>query len=92
MALDTPDHIRRKQLEIIGNKTPEERFLLGCKTIDDVRAMVENSIRRENPGISEIDLKIAVFKRYYKKDFSEEEIEKITASMRAFHERQSQSK
>jgi hypothetical protein len=83
---DTTPEARQKQLSIIFSKTPEERFLMGVEMIDYVRMVVENSIRAENPNISVIDLKIAVFKRYYGKEFSQEEITKIEESMRNYHQ------
>ncbi|GAH99844.1 unnamed protein product [marine sediment metagenome] len=82
---DTTIEMRKKQLEIIFSKTPKERFMLGVEIINSVRTIVENSIKLENPGISKIDLKIAVFKRYYSKDFSENELNKIILSMKEYH-------
>jgi hypothetical protein len=82
---DTTEEARKKQLEIIFSKTPEERFMMGIEMIDYVRMVVENSIRAENPNISPIELKIAVFKRYYAHEFSQEEIARIEESMRKYH-------
>ena len=82
---DTPEHIRKIQYDIIMSKTPEERFLMGIEMMEDVRRMVEGSIREQNPGISDIDLRIAVFKRYYSKDFTPERLNDIIESMRAYH-------
>jgi len=82
---DTPEHVRKIQYDIIMSKTPEERFMMGIGMMDDVRRMVEGSIREQNPGISEIDLKVAVFKRYYSKDFSAGELNNIIESMKAWH-------
>lgn len=79
--LDTSDEIKQKQREIIFSKTPGERFLIGAETIAFGREIVESSIKQENPAISEIDLKIAVFKRYYENIFSKEEINNIITSM-----------
>ncbi|MBC7920795.1 MAG: hypothetical protein H7Z75_06845 [Ferruginibacter sp.] len=81
---DTTEDARKKQLEIIFSKTPEERFLMGIEMIDYVRTVVENSIRAENANLSAIDVRIAVFKRYYAKEFSIEEINLITESMRNY--------
>ncbi len=82
---DTTDEMAQKQREILFNKTPEERFIIGAQMIDSGRLIVESSIKQEFPDISEIDLKIAVFKRYYKNDFSNSEIEKIISSMRTHY-------
>jgi len=40
--------------------------------MDDARLIVINSIKKDQPGISEKDLKIEFIKRYYKNDLSEE--------------------
>jgi len=79
--LDTSHEIQQKQLEIIFAKTPQERFLIGAETIDFGRTMVESSIKQQNPGICELDLKIAVFKRYYSTIFEKEEMDRIIRSL-----------
>ena len=82
---DTTEDARKMQLAIIFSKTEEERSLMGIEMIDYVRMIVENSIREENPIISDIDLKIAVVKRYYAAEFSAEEMGRIEQSMRSYH-------
>ena len=82
---DTPDFIYQKQFDIIFSKTPKERFLMGFEMIESVKRIVENSIRRETPTISDLDLRVAVFKRYYQNDFSTVQLEKIAAALLAFH-------
>ena len=79
---DTTDHAYRKQLEIIMAMTPAQRFMQGIEMIDAVRMLVENSIKAEHPDISEVELKVAVFLRYYQNDYSPEECEKIVAYLR----------
>ena len=81
---DTSLIAHKKQLEIIMSKTPQERFIMGIDMMNDVRKMVENSIRLQYPDISPIELQVAIFKRYYRKDFSPELLERICQSMRRF--------
>lgn len=50
--------------------------------MDEYRILTEYEIQFEFPGISEIDMRIERFKRIYKKDFSKEEMQDITSSMR----------
>ncbi len=69
---DTPEHIHKKQVEIMLAKSQAERFLMGLQMMEDVREIVINSIKNERPGISEKELKIEFIKRYYKNDLSEE--------------------
>ncbi len=82
---DTPDFIYQKQFDIIFSKTPKERFLMGFDMIESVKRIVENSIRREKPTISDLDLRVAVFKRYYQNDFSTVQLETIAAALFAYH-------
>lgn len=79
---DTPPEIRKKQLEIIFSKTEEERFRMGLQMIDFVRQAARNRVREKNPGISELELKVEVFRQTYKEDFPPEEMEKIVQFMR----------
>lgn len=85
---DTKEAARKEQLAIIFSKTESERFLMGVEMIDYVHTVVENSIRADQPTISEIDLKVAVFKRYYGREFSKEEVSRIEQGMRAYHQKQ----
>jgi hypothetical protein len=83
--LDTSKEIMQKQREIFFSKTSNERFLIGAETIAFGRVMVESSIKQKDPGISAIDLKILVFKRYYQHVFSNDELEKIINSMKYYY-------
>jgi len=90
--LDTPDHIAKRQFEILVSKTPDERFSILNQFIDFGRKLVENNIKHNNPEISELDLKIAVFKRIYSSCFSNNEMEKIIASLTDFYNKSNQMK
>lgn len=79
--LDTTDEMIQKQREIIFAKTSNERFLIGAETIAFGRIMVESSIKQAKPDISELELKVAVFKRYYENSFNKNELDKIIKSM-----------
>ena len=50
--------------------------------IEFARKLAENNIRNQNPGISDIDLKVAVFNRFYYNDLSEQTRNFITNKMR----------
>ena len=81
---DTSPAAHKKQLEIIMSKTPQERFMMGIEMMDSVYAIVKKSILQQNPNISSDELQVAIFKRYYRKDFSPELLERICQSMRLF--------
>jgi hypothetical protein len=74
---DTPEEILQKQREIFFNKTASERSIIGAELINFGRIVVESSIKQQNPDISPIDLKVAVFKRYYQNCFDKVELERI---------------
>lgn len=83
--LDTPIEVQKIQYDILMSKSMEERLMIGFATVDFARAIAESAIRQANPGISEIDLKIALLKRFYADQFSEETMGKIIASMISFY-------
>jgi hypothetical protein len=78
---DTPHHIHKKQLEIFLSKPVEERFRLGMQMVDDMKMLVEESVKINHPGISNLELKIEVFKKMYKKDLSEDYINRVVEWM-----------
>ncbi len=84
--LDTPPEIVQKQREIMFAKTSTERFLIGIEAIALGRLMVENNIKQQKPDISELDLKIALFKRYYQNSFNSSELESIILSLKQFYD------
>lgn len=79
--LDTSIEIQKIQRDIIFHKTMKERFNIGAETINFGRILVISSIRKANPEISEIELKVALFKRYYEKSFCKEEFDLIIQSL-----------
>ena len=83
--LDTPKEIRKIQNQIFFQKTVQERFQIGIEMIEDAKKIVENSIKSKNPQISIIDLKIEVFKKFYRNDFSEEKKEDIIKGFREYY-------
>lgn len=84
---DTPQHIFKKQFDII-NSIPLSKRLQNLFELTELsRKIIENRIREKYPDISDIDLKIELFKCFYKYDFDEEKMEKIIHSMREYHSR-----
>ena len=82
---DTTQEMLQKQREIIFSKSSNERFMIGIDTINFGHLMVESSIKQKNPQISELDLKIAVLRRYYETSFNRSEFEKIINSLKYFY-------
>ena len=81
---DTISEIVSKQLEIMLLKSESERFRIGDELNLFGRKVLESSIRQEYPGITEIDLKIEVFKKCYSSFYSPEELNRIILSIRDY--------
>ena len=79
---DTSEEMHNAQIEWYRKLTSTERFFYTAQMMDEGKLIVASSIKSKHPGISEIDLEIETFKRIYRNDFSTEQIEEITKSMR----------
>lgn len=82
---DTPLEIRKLQIEYFLTKTPLERLQMAEEQCESVRKIIENTIFKENKDISKADLKVKVFERYYKKDFSEEQLKEVSKSIHNYY-------
>jgi hypothetical protein len=80
---DTPKDIIRKQFDIIYSKPLYERVKSVFEMTELSRTIIRNQIKEKNPGISEVDLKIELFKTFYRSDFDNETLKLITDNMRA---------
>ncbi len=85
---DTTPMMRKKQLAVVFGMTPEERFLEGMRMINFTQRVVEQSIMQKQPALSETELKIEVFKRYYGKEFTAAKIAEISRGIREYDDRQ----
>lgn len=85
---DTPLHVQKLYSEFIMSKSVTERFRMGFDMSNDGRRMIEYSVARQHPDWSTGQLKAAVFERIYRDDFAADEMERIKASILAFHDRQ----
>lgn len=88
---DTPEHILKKQFEIIYNRPMREKIAGLFDLTELSRQIILNQLRIKNPHLSEIDLKVELFKIFYKQDFDEEKLNKIGEEMRKFLSEESQS-
>ena len=84
---DANEAIIRKQLEIVNQKSRKEKWLMSFGMIRMGVQIVRNNIRKQQPDISETELRIATFRRIYQLDYEAEEMEKYVAAMRAFFEK-----
>ena len=81
---DTPKHIQKKQFEIIMAKPLKERLNGLFEMTELSRKIIQNRIKTKTPDISEIELKIELFKTFYRFDYDKETINRIAESMKQF--------
>lgn len=79
---DTSPLMEKKMRELILKKTPSERVLMGCSMYETSRYLIKRFILENNPSISEKELRVEMFLKFYKDDFSAEECEKIVKHLR----------
>jgi hypothetical protein len=85
---DTLPYIKKLQLEIMLSKSISERFRIGDELNTFGRKVLENSILLEHPEISDVELKIKVFRRCYSTFYSPDELDKIVLALRNYWQRQ----
>ena len=81
---DTPKYILQKQFEIIYAKPLIEKLNGIFEMTELSRKIIRNQIHSKNPDLSEIDIKIELFKAFYKFDFNNETLTLISEKMRQF--------
>ena len=74
---DTPDHINKIQHDLFLALPLHERFSQGVEMAIEGKKLLEHSIKTSSPGISDIELKIEVFKRMYSGDFTKDQLNDI---------------
>ena len=81
---DTSKDILQKQFEIIMSKPLKKRLENLFEMTDLSRKIIENRIVTKNPKISEIELKVELFKVFYKSDFDEHLLQQIADSIKQY--------
>jgi len=81
---DTPKYILQKQFEIMYAKSLKEKIDGLFEMTELSRKIILNQLHLKNPEFSEIDLKVELFKAFYRYDFENETLFRIAESMRQF--------
>jgi hypothetical protein len=76
---DTDPHTEAIYRDMLMARSPEERFLMGVRMCEAARVTVLASLPA---ALSPVERKIALMRRYYSSDFSEEELAKIARVLR----------
>lgn len=69
---DTDPEIEKKFFDMMMAKSGEERLKMGFEMYEMSRKIAIASILQDNPGISEKEMKVAIFNRFYENDLPPE--------------------
>ena len=75
---DTSPWAKKIQDELFAKLSGEERLLMGLEMFETARKIVLSSFP---PNLTDDEIRKRLFLRFYENDFSEEEKEKILASL-----------
>jgi hypothetical protein len=81
---DTSKYILQKQFEIIFAKPLKERVNGLFEMTELSRKIILNQLAAKHPEYSEIEIKIELFKAFYRSDFDIETLNRIAENMRQF--------
>lgn len=78
---DTAPEIAARLGQMMKQRSGEERLLMGTSMFSFARQLVIESIRAADPEIGELELRRALFLRFYGSQFSPAERERILAGL-----------
>lgn len=79
---DTPKYILQKQFEIINAKPLKERLEGLFEMTELSRKIIQHQLVLKHPELTEIEIKIKLFKAFYRFDFDEMTIDRIAENMK----------
>ena len=85
-ADDTRPETREVLIRLWRAKSEGERALHGFRMWNSFKNRIMDSIRTEKPEIDAIELLVETFRRIYHNDFAPEEMERICARIRKYHQ------
>ncbi|MFC2049226.1 hypothetical protein ACFLR2_01010, partial [Chlamydiota bacterium] len=74
---DTSPAMEEKMFEMIRQKTPYERALMGASMFETSKKLIISGILQDNPDISPAELRKELFLKFYGNDFTPKQSEKI---------------
>ena len=80
-GIDTPPAMDEQCRAMLLQRTGEERLIMGCAMRDTARALVEASLRGQNPTATEAEIRKGVFLRLYGYEFDTPTRDKILAAI-----------
>ena len=87
---DTSRDIRQEQFEIVMAKPLKKRLEALFEMTDLSRKIIQNRIIAKNPKISEVELKVELFKVFYQSEFDEHSLQQIADSIKQYWDKKNQ--
>ena len=78
---DTHPEMAVRFRNLMMSKTGQERLLMGCSMYDTAKEIVRSSIYNNCPGITEAEMRREIFLRFYGREFSRAEREKLISAL-----------
>ncbi len=78
---DTPPAVDAMYRELLLSRTPADRVRMAAGMYDAAKAIIRAGIP-DDCWETEVDLRIEVFRRFYRQDFSAEEMARIIEGLR----------
>lgn len=78
---DTPPAVEAMYRELLMRRSPAERVRMAVSMHDAARAIIRAGIP-DDCWETEVDLRLEVFRRFYRQDFSPEEMDRIVEGLR----------
>ena len=79
--LDTSHKVWQQYVQMMMQKTGEERLLMGCSMFDTAKEIVKSSLLSKSLKQDPLDLKRNIFLRFYGHEYNERQLNKIMMSL-----------
>ena len=80
---DTPPEMNTRYQDMLMQRSGEERLMMGCAMRETARALVEASIREQDPQATLETIRKGLFLRFYGHEFDADSRRKILAAIEA---------
>ena len=78
---DTPREIDERYRAMLMQRSGEERLMMGCAMRETARALVEASLRKQDPHATVATIRKGLFLRFYGHEFDAQTRAKILAAI-----------
>ncbi len=80
---DTPPDVARDVRERYRALSPTERVVMACAMFDSAKALATAGIHASHPGISAVELRVALFDRFYGREVAPDDRVTIVERIRS---------